>query len=41
MSNVLSNAPTSVSTVEQALSFILADDRDTWIECGMAYTRLS
>jgi len=36
MSNGISNAPISVSTVEQALSFILADDRDTWIECGMA-----
>jgi len=33
---MLSDAQTSVSTVEQALSFILADDRDTWIECGMA-----
>jgi len=36
MSNGLSNALTSIPTIEQALSFILADDRDIWIECGMA-----
>lgn len=27
---------TSIETIEQALSFIPADDRDTWIKCGMA-----
>jgi putative DNA primase/helicase len=27
---------TSTETIEQALSFIPADDRDTWIKCGMA-----
>lgn len=25
-----------ISTIEQALSFIPADDRDTWLRCGMA-----
>lgn len=30
------SALASVSTVEQALSFIPADDRETWIDCGMA-----
>jgi putative DNA primase/helicase len=33
---MLTNAPTSISIIEQALSFIPADDRDTWIKCGMA-----
>ncbi len=27
---------TNIETIEQALSFIPADDRDTWIKCGMA-----
>jgi putative DNA primase/helicase len=27
---------TSIETIEQTLSFIPADDRDTWIKCGMA-----
>ncbi len=27
---------TSIETIEQALSFIPADDRATWIKCGMA-----
>jgi len=31
-----SKVSASISTVEQALSFIPADDRDTWIKCGMA-----
>ena len=26
----------NIETIEQALSFIPADDRDTWIKCGMA-----
>lgn len=26
----------SISTIEHALTFIPADDRDTWIDCGMA-----
>jgi putative DNA primase/helicase len=30
------NYTTSLQTIEQALSFIPADDRDTWIKCGMA-----
>lgn len=31
-----SNSLASVSTISQALSFIDASDRDTWIKCGMA-----
>lgn len=27
---------TSIETIEHALNFIPADDRDTWIKCGMA-----
>ena len=31
-----SNAPASLSSIEQALTFIDPHDRDTWISCGMA-----
>lgn len=30
------NAPTSLSSIEQALAFVDPHDRDTWISCGMA-----
>ena len=31
-----SNAPASLSSIEQALNFIDPHDRKTWIDCGMA-----
>ena len=30
------NAPASLSSIEQALTFIDPHDRKTWLDCGMA-----